>query len=90
VVAVPGGVQPVDGLRRDPDGGVEAERVVGRRQVVVDRLRHPDGADAGVGHPAGDAEGVLAADRDQRVDPAFVQGGEQPLGPALDRVRVGP
>ena len=40
VVRLGGRVQPVDRLGRDRDGGVEAERVVGRREVVVDRLRH--------------------------------------------------
>ena len=35
-------VQPVDRLGRDRDRGVEAEGVVGRVQVVVDRLRDAD------------------------------------------------
>ena len=39
-----------------------------------------------VGHP----EGVLAADRDQRVDAEVAQVGLDPLDPALDLVRVGP
>ena len=42
VVALGGGVEPVDRVGRDLHRGVEPERVVGRRQVVVDRLRHPD------------------------------------------------
>ena len=42
VVAVAGGVQPVDRLHRHADGGVEAEGVVGGVQVVVDRLRDAD------------------------------------------------
>ena len=64
-----GGVQPVDGLGGDADRGVEAEGVVGGGQVVVDGLGHADAVDAVlVGEPGGDAEGVLAADRDERVD----------------------
>ena len=42
VVRLGGRVQPVDRLGADRDGGVEAERVVGRGQVVVDRLRDAD------------------------------------------------
>ena len=42
VVAVAGGVQPVDRLHRDADRGVEAEGVVGGVEVVVDRLRDAD------------------------------------------------
>ena len=69
VVRLRGGVQPVDRLGADRDRGVEAERVVGAREVVVDRLRDADDRRAEVGMEAGgDAEGVLAADRDERVD----------------------
>ena len=49
VVRLGGGVQPVDRLHRDVDRGVEAEGVVGRAEVVVDRLRHADDVDAQVG-----------------------------------------
>ncbi|GDY42122.1 hypothetical protein SANT12839_030040 [Streptomyces antimycoticus] len=70
-----GGVEPVDGLGGDVDGGVEAEGVVGGGQVVVDGLGDADAADpVVVGEPGGDAEGVLAADRDQRVDLLLDQG----------------
>ena len=61
-------VQPVDRLGRDVHGGVEAERVVGRREVVVDRLRYADDGDAVVVQRGRDAERVLAADRDEGVD----------------------
>ena len=44
VVALGRRVQPVDRIGRDLHRGVEAEREVGRRQVVVDRLRHADDA----------------------------------------------
>ena len=42
MVGVGGGVEPIDRLHRDVDRGVEAEGVVGRREVVVDRLWYPD------------------------------------------------
>ena len=59
----------VDRLGRDVDGGVEAEGVVGAVEVVVDRLRHADDRQVVLGEePRRDAERVLAADRDERVD----------------------
>ena len=70
VVRLRGRVQPVDRLGRDRDRGVEAERVVRRREVVVDRLRHADDRELVLAvEPRRDAERVLAADRDQRVEP---------------------
>ena len=68
VVRLGGRVQPVDRLGRDVHRGVEAEGVVGGAEVVVDRLRHADDLHAVVVQLRRDAEGVLAADRDQRVD----------------------
>ena len=62
------GVQPIDRLGGDGDGGVEAERRLRARQVVVDRLRHADDRHALLEEPARDAERAVAADRDQRVD----------------------
>ena len=63
-------VQAVDRLGADRDGGVEAEGVVGAREVVVDRLRHADDRQPVlVVQARGDAERVLAADRDERVEP---------------------
>ena len=61
-------VQAVDRVGRDLHRGVEAERVVGAVEVVVDRLRHADDGHAVGRQAARDAERVLAADRDQRVD----------------------
>ena len=40
-------VQAVDRLGRDLHRGLKAEREVGRVEVVVDRLRHADGREAG-------------------------------------------
>lgn len=83
--------QPVDGLRRHVHRGVEAEGVVGGREVVVDGLRHAHDRDAVVGQPAGGAQGVLAADGDQRVDALGVHGAPDGFGAALARgVRVRP
>ncbi len=87
VVALGGRVQAVDRLGHDRDGGVEAERVVGRREVVVDRLRHADDRRALLGvQPGRDAERVLAADRDQPVEPLEVVA--DAIEPAVDLVRV--
>ena len=61
-------MQPVDGVGGDLHGGVEAEGDLGGGEVVVDRLRHADDRDALAVELVGDAEGVLAADRDERVD----------------------
>jgi len=82
VVAFRRGVQPVDGLHGDVHGRVEAEGVVGGAEVVVDRLRHPDDGNPLLAQAGGHAEGVLAADRDQRVD---AQPGQVVLDP-LDAV----
>ena len=91
VVAVGGGVQAVDRLHRDVDGGVEAEGVVGGAEVVVDRLRHADDPHAVlVVQPGGDAERVLAADRDQAVDPFARDVLDDPLGAAVLLERIGP
>src|SRR5690606_23721402 len=68
-VGLGGGVQPVDGLGGDVDGGVEAEGVVGGGQVGVDGLgdAHAGGAVL-LGEERGRSEGVLAADGDEGVD----------------------
>ncbi len=51
VVRLGGGVQPIDGVGREIDGGVEAETVGGPDDVVVDRLRDADDRDAAVVEP---------------------------------------
>ena len=84
VVALGRGVQAVDRLHRDVDRGVEAEGVVGGAEVVVDRLRHADDVDPAPRASAGrDPERVLAADRDQPVDPGLAEVGGDPLDAAL-------
>ena len=78
-------VQPVDRLGGDEDRGVEAEGVVGAREVVVDRLRHADDRELLLGVEARrDAESVLAADRDERVEPAVGEVLQHALDGAVD------
>ena len=96
VVALGRGVQPVDGLHRDIHRGVEAERVVGRAEVVVDGLGHADHADALVVEPGRHAEGVLAADHHQCVHAQAGQVVLDPVNPGppaaglLGAQRIGP
>jgi hypothetical protein len=89
VVALGGGVQPVDRLHGDVDGGVEAEGVVGGTEVVVDGLRDTDHVDAELVQLGGHAEGVLTADRDQGVDALRGEVVLDPLDPVLDLEGVG-
>ncbi len=80
-------VHAVDRLGCDVDGGVEAERVVRAVQVVVDRLRDTDHRKVVVGEElCGNAERVLAADRDERVD--LLERLLDPLDAAVELVRV--
>jgi hypothetical protein len=90
VVRLGGGVQPVDGVDGDLHRGVEAEGVVGGAEVVVDRLRDADDVQAGRGQLGRDAEGVLAADRDQRVDAGLLEVAADLLDAVLDLHDVGP
>ncbi len=79
-VGITGGAQPVHRLGRDVDGRVEAERVVGGAQVVVDGLGHPDDVDPPLLEQAvRGGERTLAADRDDAVDLVA----EQRLGDVL-------
>ena len=89
VVRLGGRVQPVDRLHRDVDRGVEAERVVGGVEVVVDRLGYADDVHAVLVQLGGDAEGVLAADRDQGVDAELLEVRLDLLDAAVDLERVG-
>ena len=84
-------VQAVDRLGRDADRGVEAEGVVGAREVVVDRLRDADDRQLSSAKQAcRDAERVLAADRDERVEARGREVLQHPLDAALELVRVRP
>ena len=89
VVRLGGRVQPVDRLGADVDGGVEAEGVVGAREVVVDRLRDADDGEVVLGvQPRRDAERVLAADRDERVEALALEALEHGVDAAVELVRV--
>ena len=84
-------VEPVDRLGRDEDRGIEAEGVVGRREVVVDRLRHSHDRELVLRvEPGGDAERVLAADRHQRVEALGAEVLEDALDAAVEAERVRP
>ena len=61
-------VQAVDRLGRYLQRGVEAEGDIGGAEVVVDRLGHADHVHAVPVELVGDAERVLATDRDQGVE----------------------
>ena len=78
------GEQPVDALGGDLDRGVEPERGVRLVEVVVDRLRHADHRQPGVGQPPPDRQRAVAADRDQGVDPRTPKEPDQLVG-AIDR-----
>ena len=70
-VGASGIAQAIDGLHIDADSGVEAERVVGFGEVVVHRFGHADRRNAVFPQFAGDAQGVLAAERDDASKPNF-------------------
>ncbi len=89
VVALGGRVQPVDRLRRDMDGRIEAERHIGAADVVVDRLRHPEHRHPRVVERRGGAERVLAADGDQPVDLEPVEVLPDPLDAPIGLERIG-
>ena len=74
VVACRGRLQPVERLGRDHHRGVVADRVLGRADVVVDRLGNADELDAALlRQPAQDGEAAIAADADERVDAELAQ-----------------
>src|SRR5262249_17699987 len=85
VVRLGGRVEAVDRLGRDEDGGVEAERVVGAGEVVVDRLRDADDRQLLLRvQTCGDAERVLAADRNERVEAPVAEVPEHALDASLE------
>ncbi len=77
-----GRAEPVDCVCGDLHGGVEAEGHLGLGEVVVDRLRDPDALDPVRRKPVGDAQGVLAADRDEGVESVAIDGPRDRFGPA--------
>jgi hypothetical protein len=90
VVRLCGRVKAVYGVRADLYGGVEPEREVGSRQIVVDRLGDPDDGYALARQLFGDTQGVLAPDRHERLDPLGGEAVHDPLHPPVlfERVRA--
>ena len=68
VVRARRGAQAIECLRHDAHRRVEADAVIGRREIVIDGLRHTHDADAASVQPLRDTERVVAADRDERVE----------------------
>ena len=68
VVGLGRGGDAVDRLGRDLHRGVEADRRVGSRDVVVDRLRDTDDGNALLDEARGRAQRAVAADDDERVE----------------------
>ena len=88
-VAGGGDVQPIDRLGRDLDRRAEADRTLGRADIVVDRLRDADQAPVALlRQPAQDREAAVAADADQRVEAELVVAVDDLLG-VVDRAAVG-
>src|SRR3954453_1487361 len=83
------GVQSVDRVDRDLHRRVEAERVVGGAEVVVDGLRYADNPKTVFGEARRDTQRGLAADRDQAVDAQRREVGLDLLDAALDLEGVG-
>ena len=91
VVGLGGRVQSVDRLRADLDGGIEADRHVRAREVVVDRLRDADDrVVVFVSQAMRDSERALASDRDDARDLESSARLEEPLDARLLAERVEP
>ena len=84
-----GRVQAVDRIGGDHHGRIEPEGVVGRVEVVVDRLGHADDRQAVLGQLRRHAQRVFAADRDECVDSEIGEVALDLLDTALDLDRVG-
>jgi len=68
VVRLRRGADLVDGFGGREDRGIEAERLVGPIEVVVDRLRHADDFDPLAGVPVRHGHRAIPADRDQGIE----------------------
>ncbi len=88
VVRLRGGAQAIDRIRRHLDGRVESERAVRADHVVVDGLRDAHDREAVRVELASDVHGVLAADRDERVERVVLLRRPDGLDPAVMAVRV--
>ena len=76
-----GGEQPVDALRAEVDGAVEAECRRCLFQIVVDCLGYADQTQPSLVQVAGYHQRSVAADRDQRIDFMLREAAKQLLGP---------
>ena len=72
IVAFRGGVQAIDGFGGYRHRGHEPKGEVGRRQIIVDCLRHGDDRNAAVAEPLRDAKRSVAPDGDQPVNSELV------------------
>ena len=90
VMRAGGRAQPIEGVRDDGDRGVEADAELGLGEVVVDGLGDADDANPLLVEPLRDAERVVPADRDERVEARPADARED--GPARGLVlpRIGP
>src|ERR1041385_6123691 len=80
VVALGGRMDLVQGVGRGAHRRVEPEGGFGPRDVVVDRLGYADDRYALAEEPVRDAQAPIPSDRDQRVEPAVVEGADQVVG----------
>src|SRR6185437_4642139 len=77
VMARGGRLQAVEGFGCNRDRGVKADRVLGRADIVVDRLGNADEVDAALlGEPAQDGEAAIAADADERIEAELAHAGD--------------
>ena len=77
VVALGSGVHLVERLGRGADGAVEPERALRAGHVVVDRLGDTDDRQSLAPELVRDLEAAVAADRDQGVEAAGLEGSDQ-------------
>ena len=87
-VRVAGGAQAVHRIRGDLHRGVKPEGVVGRRNVVVNSLRHADDLEPIIGEPLGRRQRAFAADGDDRLDLVALHDFANAHGPAVAFERV--
>jgi len=83
VMALGRGVELVERVGRRGDGRVEAEGQERRGEIVVDRLRHPDHLKTLEAEAVGYAQGAVAADRNERVEPVRAKRRDELVGPVL-------
>jgi hypothetical protein len=68
---------PVERIGDDLHGRVEAEREIGGRDVVVDRLRHADDEKALRAEPQRRTQSAVASDYDEPADPVCLERGTE-------------